>query len=118
MGSKVDIKVSNEILTSETCADLRHVVFSNVGHPTRQDPQDCTVRTLSSTLQSLKVLANVSSYSQHSSKLGKLLSQNEDEILSKLIDNIENAKVNPQVADLSCIILKNIEGTVWRHLLC
>ena len=116
MGSKVAINVSNEFLTSETCADLRHVVFSNVGHPTRQDPQDCTVRTLSSTLQSLKVLANVSSYSQHSSKLGKLLSQNEDEILSKLIDNIENAKVNPQVADLSCIILKNIEGTAASSL--
>lgn len=108
MGSKVAINVSNEFLTSETCADLRHVVFSNVGHPTRL-PQDCTVQqTLSSTLQSLKVLANVSS---NSSKLGKLLSQNEDEMLSKLIDNIENAKVNPQAADLSCVILKNIEGT-------
>ena len=64
-------------------------------------------------LQSLKVLANVSS---NSSKLGKLLSQNEDEILSKLIDNIENAKVNPQAADLSCIILKNIEGTAASSL--
>jgi len=66
-----------------------------------------------SSLKCLEVLSNVtSSLKKGSSSLVNLLSQNDDEILLKLIVNIENAKINPRAADLSCVVLKNVKSVV------
>ena len=113
-------KFSNELLADEAYADLRQAVFSNVG-PSRatsshaQDPQDSLSNNTPqhSSLKCLEVLSNVtSSLKKDSSLLVNLLSQNDDEILLKLIVNIENAKINPRAADLSCVVLKNVKGVV------
>lgn len=113
-------KFSNELLADEAYGDLREAVFSNVG-PSRatsshaQDPQDSLAHNTPqrSSLKCLEVLSNVtSSLKKDSSLLVNLLSQNDDEILLKLIVNIENAKINPRSADLSCVVLKNVKGVV------
>jgi len=113
-------KFSNELLADEAYADLRQAVFSNVG-PSRatsshaQDPQDSLAQNTPqrSSLKCLEVLSNVtSSLKKGSSSLVNLLFHNDDEILLKLIVNIENAKINPRAADLSCVVLKNVEVVV------
>ena len=92
------VHLSNELLISETHVDLRRVVFSCVGQSQDQ-------RTM---ILSLEILANVANSSQTPSQLVDLLSQNDYDILIKLIVNIENAPLNPRAADLSCVIFKNI----------
>ena len=113
-------KFSNELLSDEAYGDLRQAVFSNVG-PSRatsshaQDPQDSLAHNTPqrSSLKCLEVLSNVtSSLKKDSSLLVNLLNQNDDDILLKLMVNIENAKINPRAADLSCSVLKNVEGVV------
>ena len=56
-----------------------------------------------SMLLSLEILANVAK------SLGGIYIDNE--ILSKLVGNIENAKMNPRAASLSCLILKCFNET-------
>ena len=53
-------------------------------------------------------MANVAASSGNPSRLAELLSQNDHDIMIKLISNVENANVNPRAADLSCIIIKNV----------
>ena len=103
------VVISNELLTSETRADLRHAVFSNIGiAPSLQD--DCHVphRVM---CQSLEVLKNVAICAQNPSRLADFLSQDNNGILNKLIENIESAHLNPRAADLSCVVLKSIQDS-------
>lgn len=99
---QVAVSLSNELLNSEAHACLRQAVFSYVSRsaPSQsQEPQ----RPM---LQSLEILANVATLSPSSSR--KVLGQNDHELLLKLIVNIENAQLNPRVADLSCVILNSL----------
>eukprot|EP00585_Thalassiosira_rotula_P012410 CAMPEP_0196131772 /NCGR_PEP_ID=MMETSP0910-20130528/1638_1 /TAXON_ID=49265 /ORGANISM="Thalassiosira rotula, Strain GSO102" /LENGTH=462 /DNA_ID=CAMNT_0041391279 /DNA_START=1 /DNA_END=1389 /DNA_ORIENTATION=+ len=102
MGERA-VQISNELFTSERCADLRQYVLSHVSQDTNQTPSQCLM------IQSLEILANVAKNFSHSpSRLVDLLSVNKNEIIAKLIVNIENAPINPHAGDLSCVILQNM----------
>lgn len=96
------VQLSNELLTSDAHADLRHSVFSHVS----QDPKQISWGLM---IQSLEILANVANNCTHShSQLADLLCQDDHVLLEKLIANVENALINPHACDLSCRILRNI----------
>ena len=99
-------RLSNDLLTSAAHDDLRRTVFSNI---CQEDPtnhrNDIPQRSI---LQSLEVMANVAASSRNPSRLAELLSQNDHDLLLKVIMNVENANVNPRAADLSCIVINNV----------
>lgn len=99
------VQLSKELLISEAHANLRHAVFSNVCPLTHSQGKDAIQRAI---LQSLEILANVAVSAQSPSLLVELLSQNDHDILIKLITNIENAQLNPRAADLSCGTITSI----------
>lgn len=99
---KTAVHFTNELVSSEEYASLRHVLFSNVGPSTRETPQR-------SMILSLEILANAAKSSRSSTSLADVLSQKD--YMDKLVFNIENAALNPRAADLSCVIIKNTYDT-------
>ena len=91
-------RISDELLGSESHRDLRRALALHIA---KGGPWDF------SRLKSLEVLSNVADCSQGSS-LVELLSHNQDELLLRLVANVEDAARDPHGASLSCSVLEGV----------